>query len=275
MGNLQKISQLVLLPSQVQEQTKPVPAELTQKQISLKSGANKTDFINAWGSSSAINQVPTVLSDVVAMAEQSVTLADVRAVWKVDTAVEIVAKQLGGLFYFSEASSKDADVQRKVTQLMDSAALIVDEFYFLTMPELCSFFRRVKTGMYGQISWGSLGINVQQLFSVMREFQRDRKTAYDKLEAERQKNESLERRCKDYAGAVIGGIEGHYQKCDEDFYYFVSSFPFLQDLTTDRKRILWGRFKENREDALKTIWGIHENQKVKSADSSNDNLKNE
>ena len=144
---------------------------------------------------------------------------------------------------------------------MECAALIVDEFYFLTMPELCSFWRRVRTGMYGQISWGSLGINVQQLFCVMREFQRDRKAAYDKLEAERQKNESLERRCKDYAG--IGGIENHYQKCDEDFYYFVSSFPFLQDLTTDRKRILWGRFKENREDALKTIWGIHENQKVK------------
>ena len=110
---------------------------------------------------------------------------------------------------------------------------------------------------------------------ALHDFAAERRKKIDRLEAEKAQAESLERRAKDYAGAVIGGIEGHYQKCDEDFYYFVSSFPFLQDLTTDRKRILWGRFKENREDALKTIWGIHENQKVKSVDYSNDNLENE
>ena len=268
-----KISDLVLLPSMVAQQTKPVPVELTQKQISLKSGANETDFINAWGSPSAINQIPTVLSDVVAMADKSVTLADVRAVWGVDTAVKIVVKQLGGLFYFSEASNKDADTQRKVTQLMECAALIVDEFYFLTMPELCSFFRRVKTGMYGQISWGSLGINVQQLFSVMREFQRDRKTAYDKLEAERQKNESLERRCKDYAGAIIGGIEGHYDKCKESLDYFLQSFPFL--VGSPHACAWWEYFKKDRGKALKDIWNLTKKIEAKSDDSSNDKLKNE
>lgn len=243
--------------------------------MQLKNGADKTDFIKVWGSPSAINQVPTVLSDVVAMVDKSVTLADIRAVWGMGAATTIVEKQLKGLFYFSEASSKDADVQRKVTQLMETAGLIVDEFYFLTMQELCCFIRRAKTGTYGQLSWGNNGINVQQLFCVMREFQRDRKTAYDKLEAERQKNESLERRCKDYAGLIIGGIEGHYKRCHENYEYFVSSFPFLQSLSTDRKRILWGRFKENREDALKTIWCIHESQKAKSADSGNGKLKNE
>lgn len=243
--------------------------------MQLKDGAEKTDFIKVWSNPAAVNQMPTALTDIAAMAENSVTLADVRAVWGTGTATKIVVEQLKGLFYFSEASSKDADVQRKVMQLMETAGLIVDEFYFLTMQEMCCFFRRAKTGMYGQLSWGNAGINVQQLFCVMREFQRDRKTAYDKLEAERQKNESLERRCKDYVGAILGGIEGHYKKCHEDFEYFCQSFPFLQSLTIDRKRILWGHFKDNRADGLKAIWNIAESQKSKSDDLSNDNLKNE
>lgn len=241
--------------------------------MQLKNGADKTDFIKVWGNPAAVNQMPTALTDIAAMAENSVTLADIRAVWGMGAATTIVEKQLKGLFYFSEASSKDADVQRKVTQLMETAGLIVDEFYFLTMQELCCFIRRAKTGTYGKLSWGNNGINVQQLFCVMREFQRDRKTAYDKLEAERQKNESLERRCKD-AGAIIGGIEGHYAKCNENFDYFVSSFPFLQSLSTDRKRILWEFFKKDREKALKDIWSLADPNKVKSADSSNDKLKN-
>lgn len=246
--------------------------ELTQKQISLKSGANETDFINAWGSPSAINQVPTALSDVVAMAEKSVTLADVRTVWGVDTAVKIVVKQLGGLFYFSEASSKDADAQRKVTQLMECAALIVDEFYFLTMPELCSFFRRVKTGMYGQISWGSLGINVQQLFSVMREFIIDRGTAYQKLET--QKIMATEwGTIKDKAGIMLAGIEEAYKQAEENFEAFCEMFPIFQG--SEHAKAWWEYFKKDRGKALKDIWNLTKKIEAKSADSSNDNLKNE
>ena len=240
--------------------------------MQLKNGADKTDFIKVWGNPAAVNQMPTALTDIAAMAENSVTLADIRAVWGMGAATTIVEKQLKGLFYFSEASSKDADVQRKVMQLMETAGLIVDEFYFLTLPEFCCYIRRVQTGMYGQISWGSNGINTQQLFCTMREFQRDRKTAYDKLEAAKQQSESLERRCKDYVGAIIGGIEGHYKRCHEDFDYFCQSFPFLQSLTIDRKRILWGHFKDDRADGLKAIWNIAESQKSKSDDLSNDNF---
>lgn len=257
MAEIQIISQLVLLPSQVQEQTKQPPAQLTQKQTQLKNGADKTAFLEAWSNQAAINQVPTALSDIVSMAEESVTLADVRAVWGPGAATTIVVELLKGLFYFSEAEKRDAynaETQRKATQLMETAGLIVDEFYFLTMPELCSFFRRVKTGMYGQISWGSLGINVQQLFSVMREFQRDRKAAYDKLEAERQKNESLERRCKDYAGAIIGGIEGHYQKCRDDFDYFCQAFPVL--LGGEHARAWWEYFKKDQNKAISDLFNL-------------------
>lgn len=249
-----KISELVLLPSKVTEQTKQLPATLTPKQMQLKNGADKTDFIKIWGNPTAVNQMSTALTDIAAMAENSVTLADVRAVWGMGAATTIVEKQLKGLFYFSEASSKDADVQRKVTQLMECAALIADEFYFLTLPEFCCYIRRVQTGMYGQISWGSNGINTQQLFCTMREFQRDRKTAYDKLEAERQKNESLERRCKDYAGGIIGGIEGHYKKCHEDFEYFCKAFPILDG--SPHAKNWHEHFKKDQEKAIRDIWNL-------------------
>lgn len=272
MGNLQKISQLVLLPSQVQEQTKQLPATLTPKQMQLKNGADKTAFLEAWSNPSAINQVPTVLSDVVAMSEQSVTLADIRSVWGAGAATMIVVNQLKGLFYFSEAGNKDADVQRKVNQLMETAALIVDEFYFLTMPELCSFFRRVKTGMYGQISWGSLGINVQQLFSVMREFIIDRGTAYQKLET--QKIMAAEwGTIKDKAGIMLAGIEEAYKQAEENFEAFCEMFPIFQG--SEHAKAWWEYFKKDRGKALKDIWNLTKKIEAKSADSSNDNLKNE
>lgn len=241
--------------------------------MQLKNGVDKTDFIKVWSNPAAVNQMPTALTDIAAMAENSVTLADVRAVWGTGTATMIVVEQLKGLFYFSEAGNKDADVQRKVMQLMETAGLIVDEFYFLTMQELCCFMRRAKTGTYGQLSWGNNGINVQQLFCVMREFQRDRKAAYDKLEAERQKNESLERRCKDYVGAIQNGIAGHYDKCEESLDYFLKAFPFL--VGSPHACAWWEHFKKDREKALKDIWALTKPTKPKSDDLSNDNLKNE
>ena len=222
--------------------------------MQLKNGADKTDFIKVWGNPAAVNQMPTALTDIAAMAENSVTLADVRAVWGTGTATMIVVEQLKGLFYFSEASSKDADVQRKVMQLMETAGLIVDEFYFLTLPEYCCYIRRVQTGMYGQISWGSNGINTQQLFCTMREFQRDRKTAYDKLEAAKQQAESLERRAKDYAGAIIGGIEGHYKRCHEDFEYFCKAFPILDG--SPHAKNWHEHFKKDQEKAIRDIWNL-------------------
>lgn len=222
--------------------------------MQLKDGVDKTDFIKVWSSPAAVNQMPTALTDIAAMADNSVTLADIRAVWGIGTATTIVVEQLKGLFYFSEANYKDADVQRKVMQLMQTAGLIVDEFYFLKIQELCCFFRRVKTGMYGQLSWKNNGVNVQQLFCLMREFQRDRKTAYDKIEAERQKNKSLERRCTDYVGAIQNGISGHYDKCEESFDYFKRAFPFL--VGSPHASAWWNHFKKDRDKALKDIWAL-------------------
>ena len=231
--------------------------------MQLKNGADKTDFIKVWGNPAAVNQMPTALTDIAAMAENSVTLADIRAVWGMGAATTIVEKQLKGLFYFSEASSKDADVQRKVMQLMETAGLIVDEFYFLTLPEFCCYIRRVQTGMYGQISWGSNGINTQQLFCTMREFQRDRKIAYDKLESEKQKNESLERRAKDYVGAVQNGIAGHYAKCQVALAYFCESWPVLKQAGKEHQKRWWEEFKTNQEEAIKCLWKLTENHKPK------------
>ena len=213
--------------------------------MQLKNGADKTDFIKVWGNPAAVNQMPTALTDIAAMAENSVTLADVRAVWGMGAATTIVEKQLKGLFYFSEAGNKDADVQRKVMQLMETAGLIVDEFYFLTLPEFCCYIRRVQTGMYGQISWGSNGINTQQLFCTMREFQRDRKTAYDKLEAAKQQAGSLERRDTDCLGPIQMGVEEHYAKCYESLEYYLATYPYLRD--SEYAEAYWNTYRKRYE----------------------------
>ena len=251
---IQKISELVLLPSQVTEQTKQLPATLTPKQMHLQRGVKREDFLKEWKDTAVVNTMPTALTDIAAMAEQSVTLADVKAVWGFENAMLIVFEQLKGLFYFSESKNEDADKKRKCSQLLDTAGLIVDEFYFLTLPEFCCYIRRVQTGMYGQISWGSNGINTQQLFCTMREFQRDRKTAYDKLEAAKQQAESLERRNAGYVGAVQNGIAGHYAKCHEDFEYFCKAFPILDG--SPHAKNWWEHFKKDQEKAIRDIWNL-------------------
>lgn len=260
---IQKIRELVLRPSQVTEQ---IFATLTRKQQQLKTGVERTDFVKFWSNPAAVNQVPTSLADIVAMAENSVTLADVRAVWGIGTATTTIVEQLKGLFYFSESAiaesgNEEADKkkkERKITQLMETAGLIADEFYFLTMQELCCFFRRAKTGMYGQLSWGNAGINVQQLFCAMRDFQRDRKAAYDNLEAQKAQNESLERRAKDYVGTVQNGIEGNYQRACESFEYFLLSYPPLRG--SPHAVAWWEFFKQNPSNGNKAILDVLKTQ---------------
>ena len=220
----------------------------------LQRGVKREDFLKEWKDTAVVNTMPTALTDIAAMAEQSVTLADVKAVWGFENAMLIVFEQLKGLFYFSESKNEDADKKRKCSQLLDTAGLIVDEFYFLTLPEFCCYIRRVQTGMYGQISWGSNGINTQQLFCTMREFQRDRKTAYDKLEAAKQQAESLERRAAGYVGAVQDGIAGHYKRCHEDFEYFCQAFPIL--LGGEHARAWWEYFKKDQNKAISDLFNL-------------------
>ena len=141
-----KISELVLRPCQVTEQTKQLPATLTPKQMHLQRGVKREDFLKEWKDTAVVNTMPTALTDIAAMAEKSVTLADVKAVWGFENAMLIVFEQLKGLFYFSESKNEDADKKRKCSQLLDTAGLIVDEFYFLTLPEFCCYIRRVQTG---------------------------------------------------------------------------------------------------------------------------------
>lgn len=194
------------------------------------------------------------LSDIV-QREDIPTLADTNRVHGNKASLEIIAKHLMSVCLF-------AGVGLTEEQAQETALVILTGYYYLNLAELALFFHRLKCGELGQFVWGQK-INNQAIMVALHDFAAERRQKIDRLEAEKAQAESLERRAAGYVGAVQNGIEGHYQKCDEDFDYFVSSFPFLQDLTTDRKRILWGRFKENREDALKTIWGIHENQKVK------------
>lgn len=255
------LNQTKALPDKKQE-----PKALTPVQTMIGS-LTFPQLVADWsGTSAQIAAGQLALSDIV-QREDIPTLADVNRMHGNIASLTIIAEHLISVVRF-------AGVEMTQDQAKETALVILSGYYHLNLAELAMFFHRLKCGELGQVVFGKK-INNQAIMCALHNFAAERRQKIDRIEAEKAQAESLERRAKNYACAVIGGIEGHYQKCDEDFYYFVSSFPFLQDLTTDRKRILWGRFKENREDALKTIWGIHENQKVKSADYCNDKLKNE
>ena len=88
----------------------------------------------------------------------------------------------------------------------------------------------------------------------MRAFQKDRKAAYDKLEAAKQQAESLERRAAGYVGAVQDGIKGHYAKCHVDFAYFCQAFPIL--LGGEHARAWWEYFKKDQNKAISDLFNL-------------------
>jgi len=217
------------------------------------------------GTSAQIAAGQLALSDIV-QREDIPTLADVNRMHGNIASLTIIAEHLISVVRF-------AGVEMTQDQAKETALVILSGYYHLNLAELAMFFHRLKCGELGQVVFGKK-INNQAIMVALHDFAAERRLKIDRLEAEKAQAESLERRCKD-AGAIIGGIVGHYAKCNENFDYFVSSFPFLQDLTTDRKRILWEFFKKDREKALKDIWSLADPNKAKSDDYSNDKLKNE
>lgn len=206
------------------------------------------------GTSAQIAAGQMALSDIV-QREDIPTLADVNRVHGNIASLAIIAEHLISVVRF-------AGVDLTQEQAKETALVILSGYYHLNLAELAMFFHRLKCGELGQVVYGKK-INNQAIMVALHDFAAERRLKIDRLESQKAQSESLERRAAGYVGAVQNGIEGHYKNCDEDFDYFVSSFPFLQGLPTDHKRNLWGRFKENREDALKTIWSIHESQKAK------------
>lgn len=208
------------------------------------------------GTSAQIAAGQLALSDIV-QREDIPTLADVNRMHGNIASLTIIAEHLISVVRF-------AGVEMTQDQAKETALVILSGYYHLNLAELAMFFHRLKCGELGQVVFGKK-INNQAIMVALHDFAAERRSKIDRLEAKKAQAESLERRAAGFVGAVQNGIAGHYKRCHENFDYFVSSFPFLQDLTTDCKRILWEFFKKDREKALKDIWELTDPNKAKSA----------
>lgn len=204
------------------------------------------------GTSAQIAAGQLALSDIVAR-EDIPTLADVNRVHGNIASLAIIAEHLISVVRF-------AGVELTQDQAKETALVILSGYFHLNLAELAMFFHRLKCGELGQVVFGKK-INNQAIMVALHDFAAERRQKIDRLEAQKAQDESLERRCKDYVGALEHGIESHYKKCDEDFNYFLQSFPFL--VGSPHACNWWKYFKKDREKALKDIWGLSSMEKAK------------
>lgn len=174
------------------------------------------------------------------------TIADVNRMHGNKTSLEIIALHLISVVRFA-----GVDLTRE--QAEETALVILSGYYYLNLAELALFFHRLKCGELGQVVWGQK-INNQAIMCALHDFAAERRQKIDRIEAEKAQAESLERRAKDYAGAVIGGIEGHYKRCHEDFEYFCQAFPIL--LGGEHAREWWKYFKKDQNKAISDLFNL-------------------
>lgn len=103
------------------------------------------------------------------------------------TAQEWLTAQLADLSEFSGA--RDKITARQIKQLAD---IIADDYHWLKVTEIMLFFRKFKRGEYGKF-YGA--VDPLTITTALREFLRDRNTAYFKHEQEeREAREAEDRR---------------------------------------------------------------------------------
>lgn len=174
------------------------------------------------------------------------TLADVNRMHGNKTSLGIIALHLISVVRF-------AGVDLSQEQAEETALVILSGYYYLNLAELAMFFHRLKCGELGQVVWGQK-INNQAIMCALHDFAAERRQKIDRIEAEKAQAESLERRSKDYAGAVIGGIEVHYKRCRDDFEYFCQAFPIL--LGGEHARAWWEYFKKDQNKAISDLFNL-------------------
>lgn len=115
------------------------------------------------------------------------TLGQVNAAYGYATSQEWLTYQLADLSEFSGARDKIT-----ASQINQLANIIADDYHWLKLTEVMLFFRKFKKGEYGRF-YGSVDpITITQ---ALREFIRDRNTAYHKHEQlERERREAEDRR---------------------------------------------------------------------------------
>ena len=132
-------------------------------------------MVEHWGGAIAQLQVDKDLS-VIAGKQNAPSIADVSKAFDNETAINIISKHLLSLCALG-------DTTLKPEQFFDSALLIATEYYYLSLSELCLFFRRAKLGFYGQLVWG-VKLNIQQVMTALFQFSKDRKQAIVQRETE-------------------------------------------------------------------------------------------
>lgn len=114
------------------------------------------------------------------------TLAAVCHEYGAQTALDWLRIELSDYQHF--VSVKDEAVTEKAV-IDDMSALILADYYYLKLPELMLFFRRLKTGRYGEL-YGR--ISPQNFFTALRRFLDDRADIIDKAFADRRSREHAE-----------------------------------------------------------------------------------
>lgn len=246
MAEITKISDLLrrqaqALPDKVQEN----PVALTPTQTSLGLQTSQSVVSNWAGTGAQLIAGQMTLSDIV-KCEDIPTLADVNRVHGNKTSLKIISTHLITVAHF-------AGIALTEEQGEQTALVILSGYYYLNLAELALFFHRLKCGELGQVVWGQK-INNQAIMCALHDFAAERRQKIDRIEAEKAQAESLERRAKDYAGAVIGGIEGHYKRCREDFEYFCQAFPIL--LGGEHARAWWEHFKKDQNKAISDLFNL-------------------
>ena len=185
------------------------------------------------------------LSEIV-QREDLPTLADVNRVHGNIASIAIIAEHLISVVRF-------AGVDLTQDQAKETALVILSGYYYLNLAEFALFFHRLKCGELGQVVWGQK-INNQAIMCALHDFAAERRQKIDRIEYEKAQAVSLVRLSKDYVGAIIGGIEGHYQKCHEDFDYFCQAFPILLD--GEHARAWWEHFKKDQNKAISDLFNL-------------------
>lgn len=240
-----KISDLLTQHKALPDKVEQKPKALTPVQTMIGS-MTCPQLVADWsGTGAQVAAGQMALSEIV-QREDIPTLADVNRVHGNLASIRIIAEHLISVVRF-------AGVELTEDQAKETALVILSGYYYLNLAELALFFHRLKCGELGQVVWGQK-INNQAIMCALHDFAAERRQKIDRIEAEKAQAESLERRSKDYAGAVIGGIEGHYKRCHEDFEYFCQAFPIL--LGGEHAREWWEYFKKDQNKAISDLFNL-------------------
>lgn len=115
------------------------------------------------------------LADI-AMNENIPSLANVRSVYGEENAARWLKIQFGSLNDYAEQGKGITDAQ-----LDELCSLVLGEYYWMNLAEICNFISRFKLGKYGQF-YGAIG--PMKITSAMLDYVRERRMDIERYERE-------------------------------------------------------------------------------------------